>query len=56
MSDRKNNKSRRNFLVKCLCPNCTAQSEHSHSRVQKGAMLICPHCNKLFQSDAKLVA
>lgn len=46
MSERKNSKSRRNYLVKCSCPNCTQESEHSFSRVQKGALLICPHCNK----------
>ncbi|HID5973826.1 TPA: putative zinc-binding protein YnfU, partial [Escherichia coli] len=23
MSERKNSKSRRNYLVKCSCPNCT---------------------------------
>lgn len=56
MSERKNVKSRRNFLIKCPCPNCTAHSEHSFSRVQKGAMLICPQCNKLFQADTRLVA
>lgn len=35
MSERKNSKSRRNYLVKCSCPNCTQESEHSFSRVQK---------------------
>ncbi|HGU1421200.1 putative zinc-binding protein YnfU, partial [Escherichia coli] len=27
MSERKNSKSRRNYLVKCSCPNCTQESE-----------------------------
>ncbi|EOA7716168.1 TPA: putative zinc-binding protein YnfU, partial [Escherichia coli] len=31
MSERKNSKSRRNYLVKCSCPNCTQESEHSFS-------------------------
>lgn len=56
MSERKNSKSRRNYLVKCSCPNCTQESEHSFSRVQKGALLICPHCNKVFQTNLKAVA
>ncbi|STE45633.1 Permease, cytosine/purine, uracil, thiamine, allantoin family [Escherichia coli] len=51
MSERKDSKSRRNYLVKCSCPNCTQESEHSFSRVQKGALLICPHCNKVFQTN-----
>ncbi|EPV1206929.1 putative zinc-binding protein YnfU, partial [Escherichia coli] len=25
MSERKNSKSRRNYLVKCSCPNCTQE-------------------------------
>ncbi|MCQ8791299.1 putative zinc-binding protein YnfU, partial [Escherichia coli] len=25
-------------------------------RVQKGALLICPHCNKVFQTNLKAVA
>lgn len=41
---------------KCSCPNCTQESEHSFSRVQKGALLICPHCNKVFQTNLKAVA
>lgn len=56
MSERKNSKSRRNYLVKCSCPNCTQESEHSFSRVQKGALLIYPHCNKVFQTNLKAVA
>lgn len=56
MSERKDSKSRRNYLVKCSCPNCTQESEHSFSRVQKGALLICPHCNKVFQTNLKAVA
>ncbi|EOT1320636.1 putative zinc-binding protein YnfU [Escherichia coli] len=56
MSERKNSKSRRNYLVKCSCPNCTQESEHSFSRVQKGALLICPHCNKVFQTNLNAVA
>ncbi|MCW9790593.1 YnfU family zinc-binding protein [Escherichia coli] len=58
MSERKNSKSRRNYLVKCSCPNCTQESEHSFSRVQKGALLICPHCNKalLNKSDLRRVS
>lgn len=42
MSERKNSKSRRNYLVKCSCPNCTQESEHSFSRVQKGAPFDLP--------------
>lgn len=49
MSERKDAKTRRNYLVKCSCPNCSQDSEHSFSRVQKGAQLICPYCHKLFQ-------
>jgi aspartate carbamoyltransferase regulatory subunit len=56
MSDRKDAKSRRNYLVKCTCPNCSQDSEHSFSRVQKGAQLICPYCHKLFQTTAKNAA
>ncbi|HGU2009091.1 TPA: putative zinc-binding protein YnfU, partial [Escherichia coli] len=26
MSERKDSKSRRNYLVKCSCPNCTQES------------------------------
>ncbi|HGC3936662.1 TPA: putative zinc-binding protein YnfU, partial [Escherichia coli] len=25
-------------------------------RIQKGALLICPHCNKVFQTNLKAVA
>lgn len=46
MSERKDAKTRRNYLVKCSCPNCSQDSEHSFSRVQKGAQLICPYCHK----------
>ncbi|MGE0970285.1 YnfU family zinc-binding protein [Klebsiella sp. WOUb02] len=42
MSDRKDSKTRRNYLVKCACPNCSQESEHSFSRVQKGAQLDLP--------------
>ncbi|PZR29442.1 MAG: hypothetical protein DI538_23990 [Azospira oryzae] len=56
MSERKDSRSRRNYLVKCTCPNCTQQSEHSFSRVQKGSLLICPHCNKVFQTNQKEAA
>ncbi|WP_308423923.1 YnfU family zinc-binding protein [Franconibacter pulveris 1160] len=48
MSQRKDAKNSRNYLVKCTCPHCNQQSEHSFSRVQKGAMLMCPRCSKLF--------
>ncbi|MGK9175208.1 YnfU family zinc-binding protein [Yokenella regensburgei] len=50
MSGRKDALTRRNHLVKCPCPNCAKDSEHSFSRVQKGAQLVCPYCNKLFKS------
>ena len=53
MSERKDSKSRRNYLVKCTCPNCTHQSEHSFARLQKGSLLIYPHCNKVFQTNQK---
>ncbi|WP_312946390.1 YnfU family zinc-binding protein [Superficieibacter sp.] len=48
MPGRKDSKARRNHLVKCSCPDCAQLSEHSFTRVQKGAQLMCPHCNKLF--------
>ncbi|MDU2939882.1 YnfU family zinc-binding protein [Superficieibacter sp. 1612_C1] len=51
MSERKNSKTRRNYLVKCPCPNCSQLSEHSFTRVQKGVKLICPHCSTLFSSS-----
>lgn len=50
MSGRKNTQFRRNYLVKCPCPNCSKDSEHSFSRVQKGAQLVCPHCSTLFKT------
>ncbi|HFF8547472.1 TPA: YnfU family zinc-binding protein [Kluyvera cryocrescens] len=50
MSGRKNTKSPRNHLVKCACPNCSKDSEHSFSRVQKGSQLVCPYCSTLFKS------
>ncbi|MEQ6279852.1 YnfU family zinc-binding protein [Kluyvera cryocrescens] len=50
MSGRKNTQSRRNHLVKCSCPNCSKDSEHSFSRVQKGSQLVCPYCSTLFKS------
>ncbi|WP_220138899.1 MULTISPECIES: YnfU family zinc-binding protein [unclassified Klebsiella] len=56
MSERKDSKTRRNYLVKCNCPNCSQDSEHSFSRVQKGAQLICPYCHKLFQSSTRTAA
>lgn len=37
MSERKNSKSRRNYLVKCSCPNCTQESEHSFSSLPPAA-------------------
>lgn len=49
MSGRKNTQARRNHLVKHPCPNCAKEAEHSHSRVQKGALLVCPHCSTLFK-------
>lgn len=54
MSLRKGFKTRQNHLVKCTCPKCSHQSEHSFSRVQKGLNLICPSCSALFQSGNKL--
>lgn len=56
MSQRKDSKGRRNYLVKCNCPHCSQSSEHSFSRVQKGAMLMCPHCSKIFHQDKTAVA
>ncbi|WP_439411834.1 YnfU family zinc-binding protein [Enterobacter ludwigii] len=53
MSGRKNTQFRRNYLVKCPCPNCSKDSEHSFSRVQKGAQLVCPHCSTLFKTAQK---
>nr|DAL63598.1 MAG TPA_asm: zinc-ribbon domain protein [Caudoviricetes sp.] len=50
MSGRKNTQTHRNYLVKCPCPNCSKDSEHSFSRVQKGAQLVCPFCSTLFKS------
>ncbi|WP_454544862.1 hypothetical protein [Klebsiella variicola] len=35
MQQRNNSKNNRNYLIKCTYPNCTNQSEHSHTRVQK---------------------
>lgn len=55
MTERKNVKKARNYLVTCQCPKCEKNSEHSLTRVQKGSTLICPHCNQLFQ-PAKNVA
>ncbi|HIA0230397.1 YnfU family zinc-binding protein [Enterobacter mori] len=53
MSARKNTQFRRSYLVKCLCPNCSKDSEHSYSRVQKGAQLVCPYCSALFKSSQR---
>ncbi|MDE4726893.1 YnfU family zinc-binding protein [Klebsiella pneumoniae] len=47
----KNSKNNRNYLIKCTCPNCINQSEHSYTRVQKGSALMCPHCSKIFTQD-----
>ncbi|WP_264971587.1 YnfU family zinc-binding protein [Klebsiella variicola] len=46
-----NAKNNRNYLIKCTCPNCINQSEHSYTRVQKGSALMCPHCSKIFTQD-----
>lgn len=54
MSDRKDGKTRRNFLIKCPCPNCSKDSEHSYSRVQKGSLLVCPYCSTMFKSSQKV--
>lgn len=51
MPQRKDSKNNRNYLVKCTCPHCTSQSEHSYTRVQKGSALMCPHCSKIFSQD-----
>lgn len=53
MSGRKNTQASRNHLVKCPCPNCAKESEHSFSRVQKGAQLACPYCSNLFKSTQR---
>ncbi|EOT5501735.1 YnfU family zinc-binding protein [Citrobacter koseri] len=50
MSGRRDTKNRRNHLVKCPCPACSKDSEHSFTRIQKGTQLICPYCSTLFQS------
>ncbi|WP_312480704.1 YnfU family zinc-binding protein [Kosakonia cowanii] len=49
VSGRKNPKNYRNYLVKCPRPNCSKDSEHSFSRVQKGSQLACPFCTTLFK-------
>ncbi|MFG6091592.1 YnfU family zinc-binding protein [Enterobacter soli] len=54
MSARKNTQSRRNYLVKCPCPSCSKDSEHSYNRVQKGAQLVCPYCSTLFKSSQRI--
>lgn len=54
MSDRKDGKARRNFLIKCPCPNCSKDSEHSYTRVQKGSLLVCPYCSTMFKSNQKV--
>ncbi|MCU6671587.1 YnfU family zinc-binding protein [Enterobacteriaceae bacterium H4N4] len=55
MSGRKNTQAtRRNHLVKCPCPSCSKDSEHSFSRVQKGAQLVCPYCSTLFKSTQRI--
>lgn len=53
MTARKNTQSRRNYLVKCPCPICSKDSEHSYNRVQKGAQLLCPYCSALFKSSQR---
>ncbi|ENX4417993.1 YnfU family zinc-binding protein [Enterobacter asburiae] len=53
MSGRKKTQSHRNHLVKCSCPNCSKDSEHSFNRVQKGAQLVCPYCHVLFKSTQR---
>ncbi|WP_308537639.1 YnfU family zinc-binding protein [uncultured Kluyvera sp.] len=53
MSGRKNSQQNRNYLIKCLCPNCSKNSEHSFIRVQKGSQLVCPYCNTLFKSSQR---
>ncbi|WP_426719657.1 YnfU family zinc-binding protein [Enterobacter cloacae complex sp. 285F6] len=50
----KNSQLRRNYLVKCSCPNCAKESEHSFTRIQKGAQLVCPYCSALFKSSQRL--
>ncbi|XTZ36824.1 YnfU family zinc-binding protein [Salmonella enterica] len=54
MSERKDSKNRRNYLVQCACPNCSQKSEHSFSRVQKGSNLMCPYCSKIFQPSKSI--
>ena len=51
MSVRKKTQTHRNYLVKCTCPGCAKDSEHSFTRVQKGSQLVCPSCNTLFKSS-----
>ncbi|MGX5026327.1 YnfU family zinc-binding protein [Enterobacter asburiae] len=54
MSGRKNAQLRRNYLVKCPCPNCAKDSEHSYNRVQKGSQLVCPYCSALFKPSQRI--
>ncbi|AUP76754.1 hypothetical protein CWS02_15495 [Enterobacter sp. EA-1] len=49
-------KNNRNYLIKCTCPHCSKQSEHSFTRVQKGSALMCPHCSKIFNQDRAAIA
>lgn len=49
MTVRTKKQTNRNYLVKCPCPNCSKDSEHSYSRVQKGSPLVCPFCSTLFK-------
>ncbi|GJL36626.1 hypothetical protein TUM17576_34460 [Enterobacter hormaechei] len=56
MPQRKDSKNNRNYLVKCTCPHCTKQSEHSFTRVQKGLSLMCPHCSKLYNQEKTALA
>lgn len=48
MSERKDAKTRRNYLVKCSCPNCSCDSEHSFSRVQKVRNSFAPTATNSF--------
>ncbi|WP_312690961.1 YnfU family zinc-binding protein [Kosakonia sp.] len=56
MPQRKDSKNNRNYLTQCTCPHCAKQSEHSFTRVQKGAALMCPHCSKIFSQDKTAIA
>jgi hypothetical protein len=57
MSARKNTQFRRNYLVKCPCPSCSKDSEHSYNRVQKGLSWFAHTaalCSNLLSASKKI--